>query len=195
MWCPQTSFQPCLFPIAGKRTPGTSHLPGEARAALELNTAIHAIARGRETSSSSSVPSPASGAADSRQDLGVYQPVEPLTLEVCLLDNGRRSSSPLAPPSSSALLGVGTMALTPIIVSSMHEGEHRGNSRREVLLFEPGSGKNVASVLLGIEFSSHHSNYSAPTESPRIADAANTYSERLAKVRKVVWGEVDACPV
>lgn len=190
----------CNFPIviAGNNVSGTIQLPAEARAFLELNTAVHAIARERTSSSSSSVPSPAAGVTVSRQDCEVE--VEPLTLEVCLFDNARRSSSPLAPPSSSALLGLGTAVLTPIIFASTQQDENRGISRREVLLYEPGTGKTIASALLGMTFSasSHSSSYGddvpIPTESPRIADATNnTYRTRLRKVRDSVRG-VNRCP-
>lgn len=179
-----SSLVPLL--VAGEQISGTSRFPGGARALLELNTAIHAIAREQ-----TSAPSPVAGGANSRQDCGFQVQVEPLTLEVCLFDNGRRSSSSLAPPSSSSLLGIGAVVLSPIIVANgVRQGENRSNSRREVLLFEPGSGKPVASTLLWVTFTSHDNSYAPPTESSRIIDAANTCRERMPKVRKlsgVTW--------
>ena len=167
--------------------PGTSDLPGKTLPFLEVNTAVHAIAREHI-----SAPPPAAAGGNFRQDLEFQVEVEPLALEVCLFDNGRRSSSPLAPPSSSALLGVGTVELTPIIVASgmsIKQGEDRSNSTREVLLFEPGSGRPIASALLGMSFSSHDSSCAPfPTESPRIVDASNACKGWMPKVRELSRG-------
>lgn len=117
--------------------------------------------------------------------------MEPPRLEVCLFDNDSSTRSP------SALLGVGTVDLAPFITSSVQPEDSRRDSRREVLLLEPGSGKSVASAVLGITFSSHHSRYAGesppPTESPRIADTANVCSARFSEVRKLsTKGEIEA---
>lgn len=219
---------------------GTTRRPGGTSFFLEVDTAIQAIARHR-VSNSSSPPQRLNvgGPAPSCHDCAVE--VEPLALEVCLFDNNRCSPSS---SSSSALLGCGTMVLTPVIIagilaqderatdssngqettyqpfcgrvraleevgvcpyeqtaSTRGDGEsatptvdmpqelHSGSRLREVLLFEPGSGKRMASVTLGVALSLHKNSginrgMLPPSGSPRATDVASTLAEHLPKVRK-----------
>lgn len=80
----------------------------------------------------------------------------------------------------------------------MQQEESKDSGEREVLLFEPGSGKAIASALVEISFSSHSGGcvgdvLPPPTESSHIADAANTSTGRLSEVKKAVLENVDVC--
>ncbi|CAM9284052.1 unnamed protein product [Ectocarpus sp. 4 AP-2014] len=112
---------------------GTIHLPEDTGVTLGVDTSLHAIARKRDSMSSSSSPTPtAAGGRTSSQDWAMVAEVEPLTLEVCLYDNDRLSScsSLESPPFlfPSCLLGCGTMALTPLITAGEGDSCNSCNS-------------------------------------------------------------------
>lgn len=66
--------------------------------------------------------------------------------------------------------------------------EAQSSSSREVMLFEPGSGKRIASVSLGVAFSLHPSRSNGgvlpSSGSPRVTDSAIQLRELLPKVRR-----------
>ncbi|CAN0230729.1 unnamed protein product, partial [Ectocarpus sp. 12 AP-2014] len=134
---------------------GTTHLPEDTGVTLEVDTSVHAIARKRDSMSSSSSPTPtAAGGRISSQNWAMVAEVEPLMLEVCLCDNDRVSSfsSLESPPFSfpSCLLGCGTMALTPLITAgggdscNSREGQEAARQTRDTK--GNRAGKQVDSI-------------------------------------------------
>lgn len=93
-------------------------------------------------------------------------------------------------PAREGTTSTATGGKSAITTSHTQQEAHRSSLGKEVVLFEPGSGKRVASIVLGVNLSLHQGSrgrdMTPPAGSPRVADAATNLGERLPKVSKNV---------
>lgn len=72
-------------------------------------------------------------------------------------------------------------------MSDVQQEAHSSSRSREVVLFEPGSGNRIASIILGVALSLHRNSrnggLSPPLESLRVAGSESNLSEQVLKVR------------
>lgn len=180
-------------------TTGVTNLPeGEASMTLKVDTSIHTISRGIPVRSMDNANTPIATAKT--PTLSNFSTVKAPVLEVCMFDNSKFASS-------CGLLGRGTLPLAPWIAVGHrcrypdHEGidlvEREGWSTpptaREVVLLEPATGKDVARVVLRMQFTHNrttenvHSRLSTENRGATAARPQDTSAERIRKVRTRVY--------
>lgn len=160
---------------------------------LKIDTSIHTISRGIPARSTDNASTPVANA--STATLSNCSTVKALALEVCMFDNSKHVSS-------CGLLGRGTLPLAPWIVAGRHrrypnhegghpvEGEQWSTppTAREVVLLEPATGKDIARVVLRMQFAHNRTAVDAdsrlPTENQG-ATAAKPQDASSERIRKV----------